>query len=40
MSRSCRRCFLVTVQEGCQGEAQRKEAEKKRMKTRTAERDK
>ena len=30
MSRSCRRCFLVTVEAGCQEEAKRKEAEKKR----------
>ena len=28
MSRSCQRCFLATVEEGCQGEAKRKEAEK------------
>ena len=33
MSRSCRRCFLASVEEGCQGEA-------KRRKRRTAERDK
>ena len=40
MGRSCRRCSLVTVEEGCQGEAQGKKADKKRRKKRTAERDK
>ena len=40
MSRSCRRCFLVTVEEGCQEEAPRKVAEKKRRKKGTAEGDK
>ena len=38
MSRSCRRCFLSTVEEVCQREAKRKVAEKKRRKRRTAER--
>ena len=37
MSRSWRRYFLVTVEEGCEGAVQRKEAEKRR-KRRTAER--
>ena len=38
MSRSCRRCFLATVEEGRQEESKRKEAEKRR-KRRNAERD-
>ena len=40
MSRSCRRCCLVTVEEGCQEEALGTEAEKKRRKKRTTEGDK
>ena len=37
MSRSCRRCFRVAAEEGCQDEAPKKEVEKKRKKMRTAE---
>ena len=40
MSRSCRSCSLATVEEGCQGETKRKEAEKESRKRRKAERDK
>ena len=40
MSRGCRRCSLVTLEEGCQEEARRKEAEKKRKKRKTAKEDK
>ena len=36
MSRSCRRCFQVTAQEGCQEGAPKREVEKKRRKMRTA----
>ena len=36
MSRSCRRCFQVTAEEGCQEGAPKREVEKKRRKMRTA----
>ena len=40
MSRSCRRCCLVTVEEGHQEEALKKQAEKNSKQRRNAERDK
>ena len=39
MGKSCQMCFLATVEEGCHGEAKRKEAETKRREKRTAERE-
>ena len=38
-SRSCRRCCLVTVEEGCQEGAQKKKTEKKERWTRTVEKE-